>query len=79
MSKTIQRPQFEDCIGIIDTELAKRKGKWNLTSIAWMDWQDVCQIIRTHIWIKWNKYDPKKSLQPWVSTIITNQLRNKAI
>lgn len=76
MSKTTQRPKFEDCIGIIDTELAKRKGKWNLTSIAWMDWEDVCQIIRTHIWIKWTKYDPKKSLQPWVSTIITNQLRN---
>jgi Sigma-70 region 2 len=74
--KLTPRPSFEDCLGLIDQEIIKRKGKWNLSSIAWMDFDDVSQIIRIHIYQKWSQYNPKKPLQPWISMIITNQIRN---
>lgn len=67
---------FEDCIDIINTEILKRKNKWNLTAIAWMDFNDVSQILRFHIYRKWNMYDSKKPLEPWVNTIISNQIKN---
>jgi len=72
----IKRPKFEDCLDLINIEINKRKSKWNLSSIAWMDFDDVSQIIRFHIHQKWKQYDPAKPLQPWISIIITNQLRN---
>lgn len=72
----IKRPKFEDCLDLINVEINKRKSKWNLSSISWMDFDDVSQIIRFHIHQKWKQYDPSKPLQPWISIIITNQLRN---
>jgi hypothetical protein len=74
--KKIKRPAFEDCLDLIDQEILKRRSKWNLSSIAWMDFDDVSQIIRIHIFHKWKQYNPEKPLQPWVSMIITNQIRN---
>jgi hypothetical protein len=70
------RPEFSDCIYIIDSELQKRKSRWRLTSIAWMDFDDVCQKIRLHIFNKWDKWDNKRALRPWINTIITNQMTN---
>jgi len=71
------KPSFEDCIKIIDAEIAKRKGKWTLTAIAWMDYKDVAQILRLHIYKKWEMFDSAKGkLEPWLNTIITNQIRN---
>ena len=70
------KPTFEDSIKVIDEEISKRKHKWSLTSLAWMDYDDVSQIIRLHIYNKWSKYNEKKPLQPWLNTIITNQIRN---
>lgn len=74
--RKIKRPKFEDCIDLINQEINKRKSKWNLSSISWMDYDDVSQIIRFHIFQKWKQYNPEKPLQPWISIIITNQLRN---
>jgi len=67
---------FEECIGVIDTEIIKRKGKWNLTSLSWIDFEDVSQIIRIHIYEKWDQYDSDKPLKPWLNRIISNQLKN---
>ena len=67
---------FEDCIDIIDEEIRKRKSKWNLQSLAWMDFEDVSQIIKLHIHNKWHLYDPKQPLRPWLNRIISNQLKN---
>lgn len=72
----IKRPAFEDCLEVIDQEILKRRSKWNLSSIAWMDFDDVAQIIRIHIHGKWKKYNPERPLKPWISMIITNQIRN---
>jgi hypothetical protein len=69
-------PKFEDFVSIIDTEIAKRRHKWSLTSLAWMDFDDVAQILRIHIYNKWAKFNPARPIQPWLNVIITNQIRN---
>tara|TARA_Y100000310_G_scaffold340465_1_gene436349 strand:- start:3211 stop:3897 length:687 start_codon:yes stop_codon:yes gene_type:complete len=71
-----KRPSFESCIDAINIEIKKRKNKWNLTALAWMDFDDVSQILRIHIYKKWKMYDPAKPLGPWVNRIISNQIKN---
>tara|TARA_Y100000356_G_scaffold110578_1_gene97465 strand:- start:300 stop:980 length:681 start_codon:yes stop_codon:yes gene_type:complete len=68
--------KFEDCIESIDTEISKRRSRWNLTALSWMDFDDVSQIIRVHIFKKWHLYDQSKSLAPWINTLISNQIKN---
>ena len=67
---------YEDCSDIIDVELKKRRRAWQLSAIAWMDFDDVCQIIRIHIAKKWDKWNQELALEPWLNTIITNQTIN---
>jgi RNA polymerase sigma factor (sigma-70 family) len=71
-----EKPTFEESIDDIDREIAKRRNKWNLTVLAWMDFQDVSQILRIHIYKKWHLYDPEKPLGPWINRIISNQIKN---
>ncbi len=61
---------------VIDTELAKRKRNWFLTSVAWIDFDDVCQIIRAHIYKKWDQWDQSRPIKPWLNKIIANQMKN---
>ena len=67
--------KFEDCIEKIDLEINKRRSRWNLTALSWMDFDDVSQIIRIHIFKKWHLYDQSKSLAPWINTLISNQIK----
>jgi RNA polymerase sigma factor (sigma-70 family) len=71
-----KRPKFEDNIEAIDQEIRKRKNKWSLTALAWMDFDDVSQILRIHIYKKWDMYDPAQPLAPWINRIISNQIKN---
>ena len=73
---TKKRIQYEDKAELIDKELAKRRGKWFLHSVAWLDFDDVCQIIRMHINKKWHQWDQSRALEPWLNRIISNQLKN---
>lgn len=68
--------KYEDKVEIIDTELQKRKHKWHLNALAWFDFEDVEQIIRFHIFKKWDQWDQSRNLEPWVNKIISNQLKN---
>jgi DNA-directed RNA polymerase specialized sigma24 family protein len=70
------KTKFEDNIPEIEREIAKRRSKWNLTALAWMDFDDVSQIIRIHIHKKWHMYDHIRPLSHWINIIITNQIRN---
>lgn len=47
-----------------------------MTSLAWIDFDDVKQIIRTHLFKKWDQWDQQRPLRPWLNRIITNQLKN---
>jgi len=67
---------FEDHIHQIDIEILKRKNKWNLQSVSWMDFNDVSQILRIHIYKKWHLYNSSQPLAPWINRIISNQIKN---
>lgn len=75
MSKT-PHPLIENHLSEIEKEIEKRRGRWTLNAICWMDFDDVKQIVLIHISKKWDQYDVKKPLIPWVSTIIANQIKN---
>ena len=58
-------------------ELLKRyRPKWQLSALAWIDYDDVCQIIRFHIYKKWHLWDQTRPFKPWASMIISNQIKN---
>lgn len=77
MSDSLKKiKSFEEKMDFIDGEIAKRKSKWNLTALSWMDFDDVSQIIRAHVYKKWHLYDPQKALGPWLNRIISNQIKN---
>lgn len=67
---------YEDKKDIIDQELDKRRGKWFLNSLSWIDFDDVKQIIRVHLHKKWHLWDQSRPLAPWLNRIISNQLKN---
>lgn len=67
---------YEDKSQEINVEIKKRRGKWFLDSLAWFDFEDVEQIIKAHIFKKWDQWDQSRSLKPWVNKIVTNQMKN---
>lgn len=67
---------FEERFSEINVEIYKRKHKWSLTSLAWMDFDDVAQILRIHIHKKWKMYDQEQPLAPWINRIVSNQIKN---
>ena len=76
MSVVKKKISYEEKYDVIEQELRKRSGKWFLTSLAWIDFDDVKQIIRTHIYKKWDQWDQSRPLKPWLNRIISNQLKN---
>jgi hypothetical protein len=74
--KKPSKPEFNDYLDVINTEIAKRRYKWTLNSLAWMDFDDVAQIIRIHVYNKWAQYDPSRPIQPWLNAVITTQIKN---
>jgi DNA-directed RNA polymerase specialized sigma24 family protein len=73
---TLKLFTFEDKSEIIAKAINKKRGKWQLSAIAWMDFDDVSQIIKLHIYKKWSMWDQGKPLEPWIGRIISNQLKN---
>jgi RNA polymerase sigma factor (sigma-70 family) len=67
---------YEDLYQTIDVELLKRKRNWFLNSVTWIDFDDVCQIIRAHIYKKWDQWDQSRPIKPWLNKIIANQMKN---
>lgn len=75
-NNSIKVLKFEECLPIIEREIQKRKSKWTLDAIAWMDWEDVSQNLRIHIANKFEKWDQARPLQNWLARVIHNQLVN---
>jgi RNA polymerase sigma factor (sigma-70 family) len=72
----VNKVKFEDKIAVIDHELQKRRGKWRLDSISYIDFDDVCQIIRKHVNEKWNQWDQTRPFEKWLNKVITHQIIN---
>ena len=71
MSKT-----YEDEVSQIDGAIAKSRAQWQLNFLSYMDYNDVSQIIRLHIYRKWDQWDQEKPIGPWLNKIIKNQIIN---
>jgi DNA-directed RNA polymerase specialized sigma24 family protein len=41
-----------------------------------IDYDDIKQIIMTHIYRKWHLWDQKKPIEPWLSRVVSNQFKN---
>jgi DNA-directed RNA polymerase specialized sigma24 family protein len=67
---------FEEKSDVISKAVNRKRNKWHLSAIAWMDFDDVSQIIKLHIYKKWHMWDQSKPLEPWIGRIISNQLKN---
>ncbi len=68
--------KFEDKIDDINDLLSRYRAKWQLNAIAWMDYDDVCQIIRLHFYNKWHLWNQDMPFKPWASMVISNQMKN---
>lgn len=67
---------FERHFEIINSAVAKRRGKWTLSAVSWMDYSDVHQIILIHIYKKIHLWDQSRPIGPWLNTLITHQISN---
>ena len=67
---------YEDLIPEIELLLNRYRAKWQLKSIEWLDYDDVCQIIRIHLHKKWHLWDQKRAFKPWASMLMNNQIKN---
>jgi RNA polymerase sigma factor (sigma-70 family) len=68
--------EYDDKREDLDELLKKYRGKWQLNALAWLDYDDVCQIIRIHIYKKWHLWDQERPFKPWAAMIISNQIKN---
>lgn len=47
-----------------------------MESVASVSWEDAEQIIRTHLWNKFDKWDQSKPFAPWCNRVIDRQVIN---
>lgn len=68
--------KFEDKLIDLEDLLVRYRAKWQLSALAWMDYDDVSQIIRLHVYNKWHLWDQTRSFRPWASMVISHQIKN---
>lgn len=67
---------FEEKIEDINLAIAKIQSKFTLKARADIEFQDVAQIIRLHIFQKFNQWDQRRPITPWLNKIVHNQFVN---
>ncbi len=67
---------FEDKLEQIERALEKKRSKWDLDAVPSVDYDDIKQIIMTHIYKKWHLWDQTKPIEPWLSRVVANQFKN---
>ena len=75
-AKSRRKIKYEDKQDVIDKVIEKHRYIWQLKAIAWMDYDDVAQIIRFHIFKKWKMWKQDRPLEPWIARITSNQIKN---
>ncbi len=68
--------KFEDKLEQIESALEKKRNKWDLDAVPSVDYDDIKQIIMTHIYKKWHLWDQSKPIEPWLSRVVSNQFKN---
>jgi len=67
---------YEDKSAELEDILVKYRAKWQLDALAWLDYSDVCQIIRFHIFKKWHLWDQERPFKPWAAMVASHQIKN---
>lgn len=67
---------FEDKLPQIEIALERKRSKWDLDAVAYVDYDDIKQIIMAHIHKKWTLWDQTKPIEPWLSRVVSNQFKN---
>jgi len=67
---------FEDKLEQIEAALERKRSKWHLDAVTYIDYDDIKQVIMTHIYKKWHLWDQKKPIEPWLSRVVSNQFKN---
>lgn len=67
---------FEDKLEQIESAVEKKRNKWDLDAIPFVDYDDIKQIIMTHIHKKWHMWDQSKPVEPWLNRVVSNQFKN---
>ena len=71
-----KKKRYEDYQDLIDRAVKKQKSRWRLDAIKWFDFEDVEQVVKSHIAQKWHMWDQSRPLEPWLSRVITNRMWN---
>lgn len=67
---------FGEKIKEIEEALERKRSKWDLDAVAYIDYDDIKQIIMTHIYKKWHLWDQSKPVEPWLNRVVSNQFKN---
>ncbi len=68
--------KFEDKIDEINKVIKSKSGRWNLKRLSYIDFDDVAQIIRLHIYNKFDLWDQTRPIEKWASEVANNQIYN---
>ena len=66
---------FEDKIKDIDRILLSKQSRWRLNHL--LSFEDLSQIIRLHIYKKFDQWDQTRPFDPWCSRTVDNQIFNQ--
>lgn len=61
---------------LINELIEKQRGKWTLTALVSVSFEDISQIIRAHIFAKAHLFDRSRPPGPLISTIVSRQISN---
>tara|TARA_R110000772_G_scaffold115621_9_gene220485 strand:+ start:477 stop:1148 length:672 start_codon:yes stop_codon:yes gene_type:complete len=67
---------FENKLQEIEIALERKRSKWDLDAVAYIDYDDIKQVIMTHIYKKWHLWDQSKPVEPWLNRVVSNQFKN---
>ena len=71
-----KKKTYEDYSEFIDEAIRKQRARWRLDAIKWFDFEDVEQVVKSHVAQKWHMWDQSRPLGPWLGRVITNRMWN---
>ena len=67
---------YEDHAEDIDAAIKRQRSRWRLDAVKWFDFDDVSQVIKSHVAVKWDMWDQERPNGPWLNRVITNKIWN---
>jgi hypothetical protein len=67
---------YEDFSDLINIAIKRQRSRWRLDAVKWFDFEDVEQVIKSHIYVKWHMWDQERPIEQWLNRVITNKMWN---